>query len=216
MDELDFRYYNVVFSCILVEPSSEEKSALFKRSRIWLQEVNRSHLCVPHPCKTMLFLNDPRPRWKTNSPNKRLRVNLENCPVWKSNRSIFLLLTNISCHVYAYVLKNYYYPLHTLAKQASTLNLSMNQTFCKYFWSIFPSLKASYTLDQCRSNHNDCVTSGRDLASVSVINASTVLNSASLAWSQGEAPVLALQRVGFSTVLPQTERTPFRVLSFPC
>ena len=37
-----------------------------------------------------------------------------------------------------------------------------------------------------------------------------------LLWSQGGAPVLALQPVGFSTVLPQTERTPFGVLSFPC
>ncbi|GHO79973.1 hypothetical protein KSD_77440 [Ktedonobacter sp. SOSP1-85] len=35
-------------------------------------------------------------------------------------------------------------------------------------------------------------------------------------WSQGGAPVLLFPEVGFSTVLPQTERTPFGVLSFPC
>ena len=44
-----------------------------------------------------------------------------------------------------------------------------------------PSSNASYKLDHLRSNHGDCETSGNDLACVSVISASTVLNRASFA-----------------------------------
>lgn len=46
MDERDFRYFNVAFSCtpILLHPSSEEESTLPKGSVIRLPHFRQSHL----------------------------------------------------------------------------------------------------------------------------------------------------------------------------